>query len=111
MIIRNQSKNSVKQCKVKIRNLKDSFKRAKEQDNKSGEEPNFPPYYDIFDDVLGERDATVPNLTQVGVQEQMKELIEDETELKNENRNQKERIDIPVEEKHKPKKQKLEEKL
>ena len=45
---------TVKQCKVKIRNLKDN--------SKTGEKPCFPRFYDIFDEILEERDGTVPVL-------------------------------------------------
>ena len=38
---------SVKQCKLKIRNLKDIYKKAKENNSKTGEELSFPPFYEI----------------------------------------------------------------
>jgi len=48
---------TIKQCKLKIRNLKDSFKKAKEENKKTGNEANFPEFYEIFDEILGERDG------------------------------------------------------
>ena len=34
---------SIKQCKDKMRNLKDAYKRSKESKKKTGAVPNFPP--------------------------------------------------------------------
>ena len=48
---------TIKQCMIKIRNLKDTFKKAKEKNKKSGCEAQFPEHYDTFDDAIGHRDA------------------------------------------------------
>jgi len=39
---------TIKQCKLNIRNLKDSFKKAKEENTKTGNEANFPEFYEIL---------------------------------------------------------------
>ena len=46
------SYKTCKQCKDKIKNLKDSYKRAKSVNSKPGAVQEYPPYYDIFDVVL-----------------------------------------------------------
>ena len=61
---------TITQCKFKIRNLKDTFKKAKENNKKSGCEAQFPEYYDIFDDAIGHRDAVqLPKAVEVGTKE------------------------------------------
>ena len=61
---------TIKQCKIKIRNLKDTFKKAKENNKKSGCEAQFPEYYDIFGDAVGHRDAVqLPKAAEVGTKE------------------------------------------
>ena len=56
-----------KQCKDKIRNLKDAYKRAKESNKKTGAAPSFPPYFTQIDEILGCRDVTcLPEKTEVG---------------------------------------------
>ena len=39
---------SVKQCKLKLRNVKVLFHNAKLNNDKTGNEPNFPPFYENF---------------------------------------------------------------
>lgn len=46
---------TVKQCKDKIRNLKQAYKEAKSNNNLTGRSPKMSPYYDVFDEVLGTR--------------------------------------------------------
>ena len=36
---------TIKQCKEKMRNLKEAYKRAKESNKKTGATPSFPPYF------------------------------------------------------------------
>ena len=56
-----------KQCKDKIRNLKDAYKRAKESNKKTGAAPSFPPYFTQIDEILGCRDVMcLPEKTEVG---------------------------------------------
>ena len=43
---------TAKQIMEKLRNSKDSYKKAKENDRKSGSAPEFPPFYHDFDKVL-----------------------------------------------------------
>ena len=67
----NGGKN-VKQCKVKVRNLKDLYKKAKDNNRKSGSSPDFPPFYDDFDTVLGCRDIIqLPDFEEVGVTDEV----------------------------------------
>ena len=44
---------TVLQCIKKIRNLKDIYKNAKENNAKTGSSPMFPQYFHDFDEVLG----------------------------------------------------------
>ena len=44
--------NSVKQCKLKLRNMNASFHEAKLNNYKTGNEPNFPPFYEDFESIL-----------------------------------------------------------
>ena len=39
---------SVKQCELKLRNMKASYHDAKLNNDKTGNEPNFPPFYENF---------------------------------------------------------------
>lgn len=56
---------SVKQCKNKIRNLKQSYKEAKANNNRTGSSPKTSPFFDTFDDVLGTRAVvTMPGVIQ-----------------------------------------------
>ena len=59
---------TITQCKTKIRNLKDEYKKAKDNNNRTGASPVFPPYYHEFNQIYGDRDiVNIPNLAQVGV--------------------------------------------
>ena len=61
------STKSTKQIKTKIKNLKDSYKNAKENNKKSGASPQYSPFYHDFDDILGTRDCLVlPDLKEIG---------------------------------------------
>lgn len=56
-----------KQIREKLRNLKDNYKRAKENNNKSGASPEFPAFYHDFDEMLSDRDVMkIPELKQIG---------------------------------------------
>ena len=58
---------SLIQCKNKIKALKGQYKKAKENNGKSGEEPKSSPFYDQFDRMLSERTIlTVPEFKEVG---------------------------------------------
>ena len=48
---------SVKQCKLKLRNMKASYHDAKLNNDKTADEPNFPPIYEDFESILGCTDA------------------------------------------------------
>ena len=57
----------MKQCKDKLRNLKDAYKIACDSNKQTGAEPKFSPYYEIFDEVYGTRDViNMPNLLDSG---------------------------------------------
>ena len=61
------SEKSLKQIKTKLRNLKDTYKKAKENNKKSGASPEFPRYYQDFDEVLGSRDIiNLPEVREIG---------------------------------------------
>ena len=56
-----------KQFKDKMRNLKDTYKRVKESNKKTGAAPSFPPYFTQIDEILGYRDVMrLPEKTEVG---------------------------------------------
>ena len=46
-----------KQLKDKIRNLKDAYKAARDNNKKTGASPTYSPYFEDFDEVLGTRDV------------------------------------------------------
>lgn len=59
------SPKTVKQCKDKIRNLKQAYKEAKGNNNLTGRSPKTSQYYDSFDEVLGTRAVvTMPGVIQ-----------------------------------------------
>jgi len=61
-------KKTAHQCKNKIKNLKELYKKAKHSNKRSGQSLRTFPYFDIFDEVLGGRDiVTMSHLAQVGV--------------------------------------------
>ena len=43
---------SVELCKLKLRNMKASFRDAKLNNDNTGNEPNFPPFYEDFESIL-----------------------------------------------------------
>ena len=49
-----------KQCNDKMKNLKQDYKNFKDGHNRSGHDRSNWPYYDLMDDVLGDRPATRP---------------------------------------------------
>ena len=58
---------SVKQCKQKLRNMKALFYDAKLNNGKTGNEPNFPLFYEDFESILGCRDAVkVSEMAEIG---------------------------------------------
>ena len=58
---------SVIQCKNKIKALKDQYKKAKENNGKSGEEPKSSTFYDQFDRILSEKTIfTMSEFKEVG---------------------------------------------
>lgn len=58
---------TVKQCRDKIRNLKNDYSKAKDNNKRTGASPQFPTFYQDFDRVLGQRDiSNTPNAMQVG---------------------------------------------
>ena len=61
------SSKAIKQCKVKIRNLKDSYKKCKDKNKKKGNERSSCPYFDDFDRVLSSRNVVkMPEFCDVG---------------------------------------------
>ena len=58
---------TLKQCKDKLRNMKELYKDAKDKNRQTGETFHKSPYFEEFDKVLGTRDVVVmPHLKQVG---------------------------------------------
>ena len=58
---------TIKQCKDKMRNLKDFYKRAKQSNKKTCARPSFPPYFTQIDEILGCRDVmNLPEKTEAG---------------------------------------------
>ena len=63
---------TLKQCKVKIRNLKDSYKKCKEENKQSGNERHFSAFYEEFDRVLSARNVVkLAQVSEVGVTEEL----------------------------------------
>ena len=62
------NKKSLKQIKDKLRNLKDAYKQAHDNNKQTGKLPIFCPFYENFDEIFGAKDTV--NLTyakEVGV--------------------------------------------
>ena len=60
---------TVTQCKNKIRNLKATFKAAKENNKRSGASLEFCHYFNNFNEVLGTRDViNLPHIAEVGAE-------------------------------------------
>ena len=53
---------TLKQCKVKIRNMKDAYKKCKDDNKKSGNKSSKCPFYDEFDKLLSEMWLIYQNL-------------------------------------------------
>ncbi|XP_065070462.1 uncharacterized protein LOC135695323 [Rhopilema esculentum] len=65
---KNGPKKTVEQAKKKLSNLKDGYKKAKENNRKSGAAPDFPPFFEDFDEVLSCRPIVELDLVrEVGV--------------------------------------------
>ena len=58
---------AAKQIREKLRNLKDSYKKATENNRKPGSVPDFPRFYHDFDEVLSDKAVVkLPELKQIG---------------------------------------------
>jgi len=58
---------TLKQIKTKLKNLKGSYKQAPDNNKQSGAAPQYPPFYEDFDEMLGTRDSVnLPAVTEVG---------------------------------------------
>ena len=59
---------TVNQCKDKLRNLKDAYKAACDNNNKqTGADAKFPPFFDTFYEIFGTRDViNMPNVLDSG---------------------------------------------
>ena len=61
-----------KQCKVKIRNLKDAYRKCKDENKQSGNERRSCAFYEEFNRVLTVRNIVkLPQVRQVGVAEEL----------------------------------------
>ena len=59
-----------KQCTDKLRNLKDFYKKAKENNRISGASPETSPFFEDFDEIQGSRDVVnMSELKEVGAAE------------------------------------------
>ena len=76
-------KRSIKNLKDKIHNLTTTYRAAKEKNNRTGESPHFPPFYEDIDSILGCRDSvTLPEVREIGVKRKtLKDASDDESEL------------------------------
>ena len=62
----NQSWNQ-REITEKVRNVKDSYKKDKENNRKSGSTPEFPPFFFNLDEVLSDRAVVkLPEVKQIG---------------------------------------------
>ena len=58
----------MKQIKDKLRNLKDAYKQARENNKQTGKSPIFYPFYEDFDGIFGARDTVnLPYAKEAGV--------------------------------------------
>ena len=65
-------RKSIRQCKDKIRNLKGTYKEAKDNSKRSGSAPQTKVCFDDFDQILSTKDEiSLHNITQAGVQEEI----------------------------------------
>ena len=61
------AEKTLKQCKVKIRNMKDAYKKCKDDSKKIGSKSNKCPYHHEFDKLLWDRDVVnLPEFMEVG---------------------------------------------
>ena len=76
---------TVNQCKDKLRNLKDAYKAACDNNNKqTGADAKFPPFFDTFYEIFGTRDViNMPNVLDSGHSNQKTDI-----DSKNNNNNQ-----------------------
>ena len=59
---------SLKQIKDKLRNLKDAYKQARDNNKQTGKSPIFCPFYEDFDEIFGARDTVnLPYAKEIGV--------------------------------------------
>ena len=64
---RHGPEETLKKCKDKIRNLRDRYKKPKENNKKSGASPPFPLFYEDFDEIFSTRDIiNIPGFVEVG---------------------------------------------
>ena len=60
-------KKIIDQCKKKLSNIKDAYKKSIDNNKKSGASPQFCSFYDELNEVLGTRDAiTLPSTLETG---------------------------------------------
>lgn len=88
------------QCKNKIKNLTDDYKRVKDSNNKSGNSRQNSPYYSLMDEILGTRDSTQPkNIVDVGSNEihSSEGEVERNETPQDENPNENEKAGVKVE--------------
>ena len=52
---------SVSQIKSKLRNTKDAYKKAKDNNSKTGISPIYSPFYNDFEEMLASRDVIILN--------------------------------------------------
>ena len=61
------NRKSVRQCRLKLRIMKASYHDAKLNNDKTGNEPNFPPFYEYFESIVGCRDEVkVSEMAEIG---------------------------------------------
>ena len=61
---------TIKQCKAKLRTLKDAYKKAKDFNENTGTAPMTCPFYNDIDGILGTRDIVkLPGVREVEVNE------------------------------------------
>ena len=74
------------QCKKELRNIKDAYKKSKDNNKKSGASPQFCSFYDEFDEVLRKRDTiTLPSTLETGSTNQNTSVSTDLSSFANSN--------------------------
>ena len=72
------AQKTAKQCKDKIRNLQDAYKKAKANNKTSGALPEFMPFFDNFDEMLATGDVIeLPLMTEVDLED---DVVEEEVQ-------------------------------